>query len=90
MKKLSVLVFSLFLSIVSLTVRAEPVDVNTADAKTLAAKLDGVGAKTAEAIVAYRAKNGPFKKIEDLEKVKGVGAKTVERNRANLTLGAAK
>ncbi|BAU48616.1 competence protein ComEA [Sulfurifustis variabilis] len=90
MKKLSVLVFSLFLSVLSPIVFAEPVDVNTADAKTLAARLDGVGSKTAEAIVAYRTKNGPFKRIEDLEKVKGVGTKTVERNRANLSLGGKK
>lgn len=90
MKKLSFLVLSLFLSILSLGVSAGPVDVNSADAKTLAASLDGVGTKTAEAIVAYRNQHGPFKRIEDLEKVKGVGAKTIERNRANLKLGGAK
>lgn len=87
MKKLSILVLSLFLSVLSLGASAEPVDLNSADAKTLAAELDGVGPKTAEAIVAYRTKNGPFKRIEDLEKVKGVGAKTVERNRAQMTVG---
>lgn len=90
MKKLSFLVFSLFLSVVSLGVSAEPVDLNTADARTLAARLEGVGPKTAEAIVAYRTKHGPFKRIEDLEKVKGVGTKTIERNRAHLTVGSTK
>ena len=41
---------------------AGPVDVNTADAKTLAKELDGVGMAKAEAIVSYREKNGPFKR----------------------------
>lgn len=89
MKKLSFLVLSLFVSVMSSAFAAEPVDVNSADAKTLA-QLEGVGPKTAEAIVAYRTKHGPFKRIEDLEKVKGVGAKTVARNRGNITLGSAK
>lgn len=89
MKKLSLLVLSLFVSVMSSAFAAEPVDVNSADAKSLA-KLEGVGPKTAEAIVAYRTKHGPFKRIEDLEKVKGVGAKTVERNRGNITLGSAR
>ena len=39
---------------------AGPVDVNTADAKTLARELQGIGMAKAEAIVSYREKNGPF------------------------------
>lgn len=61
-----------------------PVNVNTADAKTLAAELQGVGLAKAQAIVAWRDKNGPFRSAEDLAKVKGVGKKLVERNRSNL------
>jgi competence protein ComEA len=38
----------------------------------------------AEAIVSYREKNGPFKGAEDLVKVKGLGKKLIEQNRANL------
>ena len=63
---------------------AGPVDVNTADAKTLAKELDGIGMSKAQAIVEHRKANGPFKSAEDLARVKGIGKKTVEQNRANL------
>ncbi len=69
---------------------AGPVDVNTADAKTLARELDGVGQAKAEAIVSYREKNGPFKSADDLAKVKGLGKKLIEQNRANLRFEAEK
>jgi competence protein ComEA len=63
---------------------AGPVDVNTADAKTLARELQGVGMAKAEAIVSYREKNGPFKSADELANVKGVGMKVVEQNRPNI------
>ncbi|MGQ0384135.1 MAG: ComEA family DNA-binding protein [Gammaproteobacteria bacterium] len=69
---------------------AGPVNVNTADAKTLARELDGVGMAKAEAIVAYRQKNGPFRSADDLAKVKGIGRKTVDQNKANLRFEAEK
>ena len=72
------------------TAIAGPVNVNTADAKTLARELDGVGKAKADAIVAYREKNGPFKTAEDLAKVKGLGKKLIEQNRANLRFEAEK
>lgn len=68
---------------------AGPVDVNTADAKTIARELDGVGLSKAQAIVDYRKANGPFRSADDLVKVKGLGQKTVDRNRANLKFEAA-
>jgi competence protein ComEA len=74
---------------VSGVVWAAPVDINTADAKTLET-LNGIGAAKAQAIVAYRTANGPFKSVEDLTKVDGVGDKIVEANRGNLTVGATK
>jgi competence protein ComEA len=64
---------------------AAPVNINAADAKTIDKELKGVSPKTAQAIVDYRAKNGPFKSVEDLAKVKGIGKGTIEKNRANLT-----
>ena len=68
------------------SVFAGPVNVNTADASTLAAELAGVGEKTAAAIVAYRDEHGPFKSIEDLKNVKGIGDKIIENNRENIRL----
>ncbi len=65
---------------------AGPVDINKADAKTIAKELDGIGLSRAQAIVDYRQKNGAFKSVEELRKVKGIGAKTLEQNRSNIRL----
>ncbi len=65
---------------------AGPIDINSADAKTLEG-LNGVGPAKAEAIVEYRAKNGPFKSADDLEKVSGIGKATVEKNRDIIVVG---
>ena len=65
---------------------AGPVNVNTADAETISAELQGVGLSKASAIVDYRKSHGPFKAIDDLTLVKGIGARTVEINRANILL----
>ncbi|MGH8130080.1 MAG: ComEA family DNA-binding protein [Steroidobacteraceae bacterium] len=69
---------------------AGPVNINTADAKTLARELQGIGMAKAEAIVSYRQKNGPFKSTDDLAKVKGLGKKLIEQNKANLKFEAEK
>ena len=69
---------------------AGPVNVNTADAKTLARELHGIGMAKAEAIIAHREKNGPFKSADDLVKVKGIGKKLVEQNKSNLRFDAEK
>ncbi|WP_303290839.1 ComEA family DNA-binding protein [Marinobacter sp. SS5-14b] len=55
------------------------ININTADVATLA-DLNGIGESKAEAIVAYRETNGPFASAEDLANVKGIGARTVEKN----------
>ena len=70
--------------------KAAPViNLNTASAADLE-NLPGVGAKMAERIVEYRQKNGPFKKIEDLMNVKGIGEKNFLKLKARLTVGAPK
>jgi competence protein ComEA len=61
------------------------ININTADAQALA-KLNGIGAKKAEAIVAWRKANGNFKNVDQLAEVKGIGAKTVEKNRKNIRI----
>ena len=53
------------------------ININTASAEELIS-LKGIGEKTAQAIIAYRQKNGPFKAIEDIKKVKGIGDKKFE------------
>ena len=68
---------------------AAPVNINAADATTLAASIKGVGEKKAQAIVQYRKEHGPFRSVDELANVPGIGSKTVENNRANLTVGKA-
>jgi competence protein ComEA len=65
---------------------ATPVNVNTADAETIAQALDGVGLSKAKAIVAYREEHGPFKSADDLTQVKGIGAATLQRNHDAILL----
>jgi competence protein ComEA len=67
-------------------VNAAPVNINTAGVHALAENINGVGAKKAEAIVAYRKANGPFKSVEELTNVKGIGSKLIEKNKADLYL----
>ena len=62
------------------------VDVNSASQKDFAS-LNGIGDKKAADIVAFRKNHGCFKSIEDLVKVKGIGKKTIDKNKKNLTLG---
>ena len=64
----------------------EQLNINTADAPTIAATLKGIGLKKAEAIIEFRTSNGPFMTIDELALVKGIGEKTVEANRSLITL----
>ncbi|QKJ86177.1 AraC family transcriptional regulator [Paramixta manurensis] len=63
-----------------------PVSINTASAQELAAALNGVGLKKAEAIVSYRDQYGPFTQLEQLKEVPGMGSLLVERNLSRLKL----
>ena len=69
---------------------AGPVNVNTADAETIAAELKGVGLSKARAIVEYRKKHGPFQSPGDLSLVKGIGERTVEINRDDIRVSETK
>ena len=64
----------------------EQININTASAGEIAASLKGVGLKTAEAIVAYRDTHGEFQSLDSLTMVKGVGSKTVSKNRQRIIL----
>ncbi len=67
-------------------VYAGALNINTADAVSLASGLNGVGEAKAIAIVEYRQQNGPFKSIDDLALVKGIGEGTVDKNRQNIVV----
>ena len=65
------------------------VNLNTADAATLACDLEGIGESKARAIVEHRTRNGAFRSIDELALVKGIGPKTLELNRSRLRVGPA-
>ena len=71
---------------VAMAAQAQTVNINAADAASLAETLVGVGQSRAEAIVRYREEFGPFFTIEDLMQVKGIGPAVVEKNRERITL----
>ncbi|MFM1895697.1 MAG: hypothetical protein RLZZ385_771 [Pseudomonadota bacterium] len=62
------------------------ININTADAATLAEGLDGVGLARAREIVAYREMHGNFQTVEELADVSGIGMATVEKNRHRIVL----
>ncbi|ODN43667.1 ComEA family DNA-binding protein [Piscirickettsia litoralis] len=62
----------------------QQVNVNHADADTLATVLNGCGLRKAHAIINYRKEHGPFKSIKDLAKVEGISEQLVLRNKSRL------
>lgn len=62
------------------------IDINTASAQELES-LPAIGPVTAQAIVDHRTANGPFRSVEDLEDVKGIGPSTLDKIRALITVG---
>ena len=61
------------------------ININQADAKTLST-LKGIGKDRAQKIIEYREQNGPFQKIEDIMKIKGIGRKVFELNKDVITV----
>lgn len=64
----------------------QAVNINTADAETLSATLNGIGLKKAQAIVTHREQYGQFKTLNELTDVKGIGAGTVAKNEAVIVV----
>ncbi len=77
-------IFVLWVMLVSLLFAV--VDMNNADVKSFQS-LKGVGVKKAEAIIKYRKLHGCFVSVDTLTLVKGIGKKTLEKNRAHLVVG---
>jgi competence protein ComEA len=67
---------------------ADKINLNTATLEELVT-LERIGPKHAQAIIDYRETYGPFEKIEDIMKVKGIGPKTFEANKDKLAVGEA-
>ncbi|MFN3928920.1 MAG: helix-hairpin-helix domain-containing protein, partial [Thermoflexus sp.] len=63
-----------------------PLNLNAASVEELE-RLPGIGPRTAQAIVDYRLKRGPFRRLEDLLAVPGIGPATLERIRPLVTVG---
>lgn len=61
------------------------IDINSATAQQLT-ELNGIGYKKAQAIIKYREQNGSFKNVSELAQVKGIGQKTIEKNRSLIEL----
>ena len=76
----------LIVSLLPVAAWAGPVDVNSADAATLAEELDGVGPAKAQAIVDFREQYGAFKSADELLEVKGIGERVLDLNRDNIRI----
>ena len=77
------LIFLLSLPVISFI--AESININTADKEALMSVIKGVGHKKAEAIIDYRKENGPFKSIDELSNVKGIGPAMIDKHREMLS-----
>ena len=89
MKTFAIILKSLVLSLLLAwsALAADQVNINTADAAAIDAALVNIGPAKAQAIVEYRKANGAFKSAEELAMVKGIGLKTVEKNRDRIEVG---
>jgi competence protein ComEA len=67
----------------------EVINLNSATAAQIAG-LPGIGPKVAGLVVEYRQKNGPFKKIEEVMNVRGIGEKSFLRIKDRITVAAPK
>ena len=89
MKILTTMAAIVLLSLPGLVLGGQ-VDINTADAETISAELNGIGLSKAKAIVEYRTKHGPFASAEDLSLVKGIGERTIEKNLSDIKISKPK
>ena len=84
MKLFNSILLTLLLSLPVLAFSAESININTADKEALMSVIKGVGDKKAEAIITYRKENGPFKSIDELTNVKGIGQGMIDKHEKML------
>ena len=84
MKSFYKILLSTLLLVPLLVFAAEAININTADKETLMETIKSVGDKRAEAIIAYREKNGPFNSVDELAEISGIGQSIVDKNRDNI------
>lgn len=85
MKLINTIILTLLLALPVIGFSAQAININTADKETLMEVIKGVGEKKAEAIIHYREEHGPFKSIDDLANVQGIGQAIIDKHRDMLT-----
>ena len=85
MENLRRCICALLLTLPLLVCAGETININTAD-KEILMSIKGIGEKRAEAIIAYREQNGPFKSVDQLAEIDGLGQVFIESNRELLAV----
>jgi len=85
MENLRRCIFAVLLTLPLLVFAGESININTADKEVLMS-IKGIGEKRAEAIIAYREQNGPFKSVDQLAEIKGLGQVFIDSNRELLVV----
>jgi len=80
------MVFMALMFFGAVTMAADVVNLNKANAAAIQQNLVGIGPIKAEAIISYRKKNGKFKSLDDLQNVTGIGPALVKKNKRYLSL----
>jgi len=88
-KILAPLFLAAALALPGVAAAVERININTADAAAFDRVMDGVGPAKSAAIVEHRRVHGPFRNVDQLIDVRGIGLATLERNRARLVVGPA-
>lgn len=81
MKAIAKIMIALVFTLISGLAVSEPVNINKASAAEIAKALNGVGMSKAEEIIKDREANGPFKSVDDVARVKGIGPATLNKNK---------
>lgn len=84
-KRFFVFLFIIFFTLFSICSASVKININKAGVEKLM-ELKGIGKSYAQRIVEYREKNGPFKEINDLKNIKGIGEKIIIKNKDTISL----